>query len=165
MTTPVPPPVPIRVLFVCLGNICRSPLAEGVFRHLAEQRGVAAVFEIDSAGTSGYHRGEPPDARMRAVAEANGVSLGSRARQVTAADFERFDHILCMDESNRRTLLDRGAPRAKTCLLLAAAGEANVREVPDPYFGGNDGFETVYRLVHGACGSLLDALLAEQEPR
>ena len=160
MSTLDPTRAPTRILFVCLGNICRSPLAEGVFRSLADARGVGGDFEVDSAGTSGYHGGEPPDARMREVAEANGVRLDSRARAVDAADFERFDHILCMDERNHAALLARGAPAHKLRLLLSVDPSLAMREVPDPYYGGDDGFHAVYRLVHGACAALLDELTA-----
>lgn len=147
-----------RVLFVCLGNICRSPLAEGVLRHLAAERGVAGALEVDSAGTSDYHTGEAPDPRMRATAARHGVELTSRARRIEVADFRRFDHILCMDDANHEALLARGAPPEKVRLLLTLVPERGVREVPDPYFGGVDGFETVYGLVHGACAALLDEL-------
>ena len=158
--TRVPMRVPTRILFVCLGNICRSPLAEGVFRSLADARGVGGDFEIDSAGTSGHHSGDPPDTRMCEVAEANGIRLDSRARVVETADFERFDHILCMDERNHASLLARGAPAHKLRLLLSVDPSLAMREVPDPYYGGDDGFHAVYRLVHGACAALLEELPA-----
>ena len=155
-----------RVLFVCLGNICRSPLGEGAaadVAHLAVKHGVAHRFEVDSAGTGGYHAGERADPRMRAVAADRGVTLTSRARQVQPGDFARFDHIVCMDESNRAALLDMGAPAQKVRLLLSFHPASSLAEVPDPYFGGAEGFETVYHLVHEACEELLDAL--HRQPR
>jgi protein-tyrosine phosphatase len=145
---------------VCMGNICRSPLAECVFRHKAALRGAADRFEVDSAGTGGWHAGEPPDPRVRQVASRNGVTLAGAARQVIVADFARFDLILCMDEDNREGLMRLGAPREKVRLLLDALPKSTTREVPDPYYGGAEGFEEVYRLVDAACDSLLDSLLA-----
>ena len=159
MTKP-PEADPIRILFVCMGNICRSPLAESVFRHHARERGVEDRFVIDSAGTGDWHVGERPDGRMRDVARRRGVALDGRARQVGPRDFDRFDPLVCMDESNRRQLERFGAPDDKLRLLLDADPSAPVREVPDPYYGGRRGFETVYDLVDRACAALLDELLA-----
>ena len=159
MTTP-PDTDPIRILFVCMGNICRSPLAEGVFRHQARHRGVEDRFVIDSAGTGDWHVGERPDQRMREVADRRGVVVDGQARQVASDDFARFDHLVCMDEANRRQLERSGAPDAKLRLLLEADPSAPMREVPDPYYGGRRGFETVYDLVDRACAALLDELLA-----
>jgi protein-tyrosine phosphatase len=154
---------PIRILFVCMGNICRSPLAECVFVHKARERGVHDRFEIDSAGTGGWHVGERPDGRMRAVAERNGVTLDGRARQVKRRDFERFDLLVCMDENNRHDLLDLGAPESKIRPLLTFDAAKQFGEVPDPYYGGADGFNLVYRLVDAACEGLLDHLLAQRD--
>ena len=151
---------PTGVLFVCTGNICRSPLAEGIFLHKANRRGVADRFNVDSAGTGGWHAGERPDPRMQAIADKYGVVMPGRARQITSADLARFDHLICLDESHRRHLLDGGAPRSKLRLLLEADDAATVDEVPDPYYGGPEGFERVYRLVDSACEALLEALLA-----
>ncbi len=155
MTTP---PKSTSVLFVCLGNICRSPLAEGVFIHQAKERGIDAQFHVDSAGTGNWHAGDLADARMRETATRHGVHLPSRARQVTAADFTTFDHIIAMDESNRRDLISVGAPKAKVRLLLELDPQAAVREVPDPYYGGPEGFEEVFALVDSACKLLLSEL-------
>jgi len=151
----------IGVLFVCMGNLCRSPLAEGVFRHQAVQRGAADLFLIDSAGTGDWHVGEEADERVRRVAARRGVNLDGTARQVKRRDFRRFDYILCMDEDNREDLLEMGAPAGKVRLLLECDPQAPMHEVPDPYFGDLDGFELVYRLLDSACRALLDQLLAE----
>src|SRR5688572_30514925 len=109
---------PLRVCFVCMGNICRSPLAENVFRHKARQRGVEQRFDIDSAGTGGWHAGEPPDPRVRQVASARGIRMSGAARQVKREDFSAFDLLICMDDENREALLHMGAPSAKVKLLL-----------------------------------------------
>ena len=149
----------ISVLFVCTGNICRSPLAEGVFLHQAVQRGASHRFEVDSAGVGSWHIGDRADPRALAVAADHGIDLPSVARQIDPADFTRFDHIVCADEENREALLEWGAPAEKTSLLLAFDSTATLREVPDPYLGGRDGFAAVYGLVDSACAALLDRLL------
>jgi protein-tyrosine phosphatase len=156
----IPEPAPVAVLFICMGNICRSPLAEGLFRHKARGRGAANRFVIDSAGTGGWHVGERPDDRVREIADRHGVSVDGRARQVTPEDFHRFDHLICMDEGNRRHLVYSGAPDSKLRLLLECDPSAAVREVPDPYYGGQRGFDAVYGLIDSACEALLDELLA-----
>src|SRR5690348_11926927 len=107
-----------RICFVCMGNICRSPLAENVFRHKAKQRGVESQFVIDSAGTGGWHAGEAPDARVRRIATSNGIAMTGAARQITRGDFDRFDLLICMDEENRDFILNMGAPPEKVRLLL-----------------------------------------------
>ena len=129
--------------------------------HLAEQRGVADRFEVDSAGTGGWHVGEPPDQRMQDVAASQGVVMNSRARQVQFADFERFDLLICMDEDNLDRVLTMGAPPGKVHLLLQFHPKPPVREVPDPYYGGRDDFEQVFTLVRDACDGLLDQLLVK----
>ncbi|MDZ4830076.1 MAG: low molecular weight protein-tyrosine-phosphatase [Phycisphaerae bacterium] len=148
-----------RILFVCMGNICRSPVAEGVFLHLSRARGVADLFEVDSAGTGGWHAGEPPDRRSSQVAAVRGVHLPSVARQVVAADFARFDRLIVMDRTNERDLLHMGAPRSKVQLLLSFDPASRAEEVLDPYYGGRDGFESMYTLIDGACRGLLDAIV------
>jgi protein-tyrosine phosphatase len=145
-----------------MGNICRSPLAEGVFLYKINQRGVADRFTVESAGTGGWHAGELPDPRVRAVAKRAGIELCSRARQVTKSDFMSFDHLICMDEDNREHLLNMGAPPQQVRLLLECDRSSPVREVPDPYYGGAGGFELVYKLVDKACDALIDELLADQ---
>jgi len=146
------------VLFVCMGNICRSPTAEGVFRKVADEDGVLARFEIDSAGTIAHHEGEPPDRRSAAAARRRGVDLSAqRARQVREDDFARFDHILAMDKDNLADL-ERSCPdehRHKVRLFLPLADGLDTDEVPDPYYGGANGFEHVLDLVEAASRALL----------
>ena len=151
-----------RICFVCLGNIVRSPLAENMFRHLAEQAGVGHKYMVDSAGTGGWHVGEPPDARMRRVAAAHGFRYDGRARQFRPADFDRFDWIIAMDASNRadlRRMARSDAQRAKIRLLreFDPLGGPDA-PVPDPYYGGIDGFEEVFQIVQRSCKGLLEAL-------
>jgi protein-tyrosine phosphatase len=155
----------VRILFVCLGNICRSPTAEGVMRALVRKAGLQDEIELDSAGTGGWHIGEPPDRRATAAARARGIALQGQAREVTRADFEDFDLLVAMDRSNLRAL-QRLAPdeegRAKVHLLRefdpASAGAE--LDVPDPYFGGGGGFEEVLDLVQAACAGLLERVRA-----
>ncbi len=148
------------VLFVCMGNICRSPTAEGVFRHHVESAGLADRIEVDSAGTHAYHVGEPPDHRARAAAERRGMSLdGIRARRVSSADFERFDYIIAMDEDNLFRLRDE-APDGHAAVIRVFLEFASgcVRVVRDQFFGGAGGFERVLDLVVEASQGLLKAL-------
>lgn len=150
-----------RVLFVCTGNICRSPTAEGVFRKLAAGAGLAHLVEADSAGTHDYHVGEAPDPRTQRVAAARGYDLSVlRARQVARADFARFDLLVAMDRGHQ-ALLERLAPPGgaqKVRLMMSYAGGRGYDEVPDPYYGGPDGFELVLDLLEDASRGLLDAL-------
>ena len=149
------------VLFVCMGNICRSPTAEGVFRHHVAEAGLDAQIKTDSAGTHAYHVGEPADRRAHAAAARRGFSLdGIRARRVADEDFDRFDYILAMDELNLVTLKER-APResdSKVRLFLEFAESLRENEVPDPYYGGSSGFERVLDLVEEASQGLLETL-------
>jgi protein-tyrosine phosphatase len=155
----------LKVLFVCLGNICRSPLAEGVFRHYVRQAGLEAAFMIDSAGTASYHVGDAPDQRTAAVALARGIELSSAARQITAADLDAFDYILAMDRENLanvQKLLRGGQPHAEIRLLRSFDPEANgEHDVPDPYYGGQRGFENVQDMVERACRELLRHIRAQ----
>ena len=150
----------VRVLFVCMGNICRSPTAEGVFRHLVEQQQLADRFEIESAGTHAYHVGEPPDRRAIAAAERRGVSMADlAARRVTDEDFERFDHIFAMDEENLRRLRDKAPDEhASKIRLFLEVSSIDETEVPDPYYGAAAGFERVLDLIEQASQDLLDQL-------
>jgi len=153
-----------RVLFVCTGNICRSPTAEGVARALAEKQGVGHLFTFDSAGTMGYHSGEPPDQRAIAVAAKRGYDLAPlRARQVTGKDFFSFDHVLAMDRGHLK-VLEKLCPegyRQSLGLFLEYAGKADEDEVPDPYYGGPEGFDHVLSLVENAADQLIRRLSGE----
>lgn len=157
----------IGVLFVCLGNICRSPLAEGIFIHLAQERGVLDRFDIDSCGTGGWHVGNPPDKRSVAVARKHGIELPSRARKLNArADFDRFEWVLAMDRANHADLIAAGSSPRQTHLMMAfhadhAASPSTSPDVPDPYYGGRDGFDTIYDMLTGACDGLLSSLTQE----
>ena len=150
-----------RVLFVCTGNICRSPTAEGVFRAHVERAGLARRIEADSAGTHGYHIGDPPDPRAIAHARRRGYDLSAlRARQVKAGDFARFDLILACDRGHHgllRRLADR-AQHGRIAMFLDYAPELGLQEIPDPYYGGPEGFEHVLDIVERASEGLLAAL-------
>lgn len=150
---------PQRVLFVCLGNICRSPLAEGVFRQLCERHG--APVEVESAGTGAYHVGEAPDRRMRQTARRHGVDIEHlRARQAVAADFDRFDLILAMDRNNLQNLKAIAPTNARATLKLFRDFDPTPGDgdVPDPYYGSGDGFEHVYTIVERTSQALLRQL-------
>ncbi|HEV2271649.1 MAG TPA: low molecular weight protein-tyrosine-phosphatase [Steroidobacteraceae bacterium] len=151
----------MRILFVCLGNICRSPTAEVVFRAVASREAPEIVLEIDSAGTAGYHVGELPDQRTRQAAARRGYDLSAlRARVVEPRDFESFDLILAMDRENLRALQRRAPPQARDRLrlFLEFAPEAGIAEVPDPYYGGPNGFEDVLDLIEAASRGLVEHL-------
>ena len=165
---PVRLPVPIRVLFVCMGNICRSPTAEGVMRSLVAQAGLQESIELDSAGTGSWHVGSPPDARASATARTRGVSLEGSARQVRRADFDDFDLLIAMDAANVRELrglADGDEQRAKVRLLRefdAASAATGELDVPDPYYGAPGGFEEVFDIVQAGCEGLLAEIRAER---
>jgi protein-tyrosine phosphatase len=145
--------VPFRVLFVCSGNICRSPTAEAVLRRLVDEAGLASEIEVDSAGTGDWHVGEPPDPRAVAAARARGLSVAGVARQITPVDFEEFDLILAVDDENLRRLR-RITPPGAADRVRTLAGH----EIPDPYYGGPDGFDLVLDLLEKDCRALLDEL-------
>jgi protein-tyrosine phosphatase len=161
---------PVRILFVCLGNICRSPTAEGVMRALVREAGLEASIELDSAGTGAWHAGSPPDERASAAALARGVTLEGAARQVVAGDFREFDLLLAMDGSNLHELRQRARDeeqRAKVRLLREfdpASADASDLDVPDPYYGGPGGFEEVLDLVQAACRGLLAQIRRGEAP-
>ena len=158
-----------KILFVCLGNICRSPTAEGVFRHFANQQSKLGQLEIDSCGTSAHHLGESPDPRSVRAAKARGYDLSSiRSRKITLSDFAVFDYILAMDNQNlqqierlaeqaSKDIID--GSRAKVSLFLDYDSESSQREVPDPYYGGSQGFDQVIDLIEGASRGLINDLL------
>ncbi len=154
-------PTPQKVLFVCLGNICRSPLAEGIFAHLVRARGLADRYRIDSAGTGDWHVGQAPDRRAITTAQKRGVPLPSIGRQVRRADFAEFDLIVAMDRNNRRDL-EALAPTGQggKIKLMRAFDPSGDREgdVPDPYYGGPYEFDTVYEMLLRCCGGMLDQL-------
>ena len=152
----------VRVLFVCMCNICRSPTAEGVFRARVEEAGLAGLIEVDSAGTHAYHVGAAPDSRSQATARRRGIDLsGLRGRQIDARDFERFDYLLGMDRDNLANMLalQPPNPRGQAELMLRYASRFSAREVPDPYFG-NDGFELVFDMIDDASRGLLEHIRA-----
>lgn len=148
-----------RVLFICMGNICRSPAAEAVFLKRLADRNLEHRFDVESAGTGGWHAGERADARSRLEGGRRGFDLVTRARQVESEDFDRFDLLVCMDLENAAHLVDRGAPDEKVRLLLEWHPEPRHREVPDPYYGGDDGFAHMYDLIESAVDPLIDHLL------
>jgi protein-tyrosine phosphatase len=149
-----------RILFVCAGNICRSPLGEGILRHLAHEQGLADVVETESAGTGGWHQGDLPDSRSIAVARSHGVDISrQRARQLQTGDFHAFDLIFAMDRDNLRNIV-RVAPHDSSAdiHLFMDFVAATTRDVPDPYYGDVGDFERVYDMVDGGCRELLDIL-------
>lgn len=158
----------VRVLFVCMGNICRSPTAQGVFAKLVMEEGLGHLIEIDSAGTHAYHTGEPPDPRARQTAQRRGIDLSTqRARRAIAEDFEAFDYVLAMDEDNHRALSELCPPgyETKLRLFMDYAPHLEYREVPDPYYGGANGFEAVFDMVDEAARGLLEAIRREHLER
>lgn len=156
----------VSVCFVCLGNICRSPTAEGVFRSLVVKAGLDSVIRIDSAGTAGYHAGEPPDRRACHAAARRGIQVHGRARQFLASDFDEFDYVLVMDGSNLADLRQLYSSGARAQLSLLRAFDASAPEhaaVPDPYYGGDDGFDEVLDQCLRACQGLLEHIKKEHD--
>ncbi|MFZ4574315.1 MAG: low molecular weight protein-tyrosine-phosphatase [Phycisphaerales bacterium] len=151
----------VGVLFVCMGNICRSPLARVIFEKLVADHGLSSRFEIDSCGTSAWHVGNPADARSVQVAAKHGLDLTHSARKLDPdSDFERFHHLLGMDQSNCATMLEWGAPRDRVRLVRSfdpwtATRPEHELDVPDPYYGGDDGFDKVYEMLSRSCEGLL----------
>jgi protein-tyrosine phosphatase len=153
----------IRVLFICMGNICRSPTAHGVFRDLVQRQGLQESIELDSAGTHGYHVGAPPDRRAQQTALARGFDLSDlRARQAVSADFDAFDYLLAMDRDNYMCLKAICPPgeEHKLHLFMDFAPQLSIKEVPDPYYGGDQGFEQVFDMVEAASLGLLSHIRA-----
>lgn len=160
MASPPPGPLPFRVLFVCTGNICRSPLAEALFKDLVKKRGLDRRYEADSAGTYGYHEGDAADPRTIKVGAKHGLSVDSIARALRADDFERFDLLVAMDRGHLREMRARcpKADHGKLVLMTDYHPKAPSKDVPDPYYGGFEGFEEIYRLLDGCSRGLLNAL-------
>jgi len=150
-----------KILFVCLGNICRSPAAEGIMKELIRQKGLTGKMEVDSAGTSGYHLGELPDPRMRSHGSRRGYKFDSVSRKFTSDDFDEFDIILAMDDNNYRNIIhespDAGS-RDKVHRMVEYSRKFQADHIPDPYYSGADGFEQVLDLLEDACGGLMEDL-------
>ncbi|MEM8609909.1 MAG: low molecular weight protein-tyrosine-phosphatase [Myxococcota bacterium] len=150
----------VRICFVCLGNICRSPTAEATMRHLVELEGLDAAIHLDSAGTGAWHVGEPPDRRAAATGKRRGVRVGGRARQFQADDFDRFDYVVAMDQNNHRHLIELAPTEidGKKVFLFRDfdLDSGKGQDVPDPYYGGDDGFEHVFEVCAAAARGLLD---------
>ncbi|HEY9855169.1 MAG TPA: low molecular weight protein-tyrosine-phosphatase [Stenomitos sp.] len=155
----------IKVLFVCLGNICRSPLGEGIFRHLVTQAGLAPYFEIDSAGTGNWHIGQEPHHGSQRIARERGLDISDqRARQIRPEDLMTYDYIVAMDSQNAadiRALDPEGRATARIVRMMEFAPERGTPDVPDPYFGGPEGFDLVYDMVQEACQAMLDRIVSE----
>lgn len=152
---------PFKICFVCLGNICRSPTAEGIFQHLVNERDLESYFYIDSAGTSAYHIGEPANSKSQWVANQKGIKLHSKARRFERADLEEFDLVLAMDHENLKNIKHlNGNPEytEKIKLLREFDPQSENKAVPDPYYGGMQGFQDVFQIVHRSCENLLEKL-------
>jgi len=161
INTPITAQNPFKICFVCLGNICRSPTAEGVFRHMVNERSLQPYFEIDSSGTSAYHIGESANVHSQRTANDHGITLHSKAQRFEASDISDFDLILAMDRSNLANIkkLDAGNNGEDRILLLRDFDPTpENKEVPDPYSGGREGFENVFQIVKRSCKQLLDEL-------
>lgn len=151
----------VKILFVCLGNICRSPSAEGIMKKLIEDNGLKDKIEVDSAGLIGYHEGELPDTRMRSHASKRGYKLDSRSRPVRLSDFDEFDYIIGMDDRNYEELQHRAPDiysKNKVHRMVEYSRQYSHDHVPDPYYGGASGFELVLDLLEDACASLLETI-------
>lgn len=159
----------IKILFVCLGNICRSPAAENVMRSLVEEEGLEDLFELDSAGTADFHTGKAPDPRMTDAARNRGITMKGNARQVARTDFNSFDWILAMDEDNYQDLISIREnvenPTAKLMKFCEFCEEFDIDDVPDPYYGGLDGFELVLNILEDGCAAFLEKLMLKRGKR
>lgn len=155
-----------KLLFVCLGNICRSPSAENIMQHLINEAGLSKEIICDSAGTSSYHVGSPPDRRMSAAAKLRGIQLVGEARQFQRSDFEKFDLILAMDKENYRDILSLDRSRQyedKVKLMCDFCTKHSLKEVPDPYYGGTEGFNQVIDLLLDVCEGLLNYIVSQEK--
>lgn len=160
----------IRVLFVCLGNICRSPLAEACFIHLVQEKNLENHFVIDSAGTGSWHVGEAADERMISTAQKRGIQVNSKARQFIHEDFKHFDYIIAMDRQNKKTILSKCVQPTTAQIFLLRDFESDdpyqavAQDVPDPWYDDMDAFEKVFNIVHVATDNLLETILKEKLP-
>lgn len=151
---------PTRVLFVCLGNICRSPLAEAIFNHMISERGISNRFVVDSCGTGGWHEGNPADPRSIQVGAKNGISVDSVARQFRDSDIAGYDMVIAMDRSNEKNLIKLGVDSKLIRRMRSFdPGTPEGPDVPDPYYGGDDGFDRVYEMLVRSCNGLIDAVI------
>ena len=141
-----------------MGNICRSPLAEGLLLHHLKERSFRDLVEVDSAGTGGWHEGSPPDQRSIDVARLHGIDLNSQARKVECSDFTSFDILICMDDQNLRDLVELGCPPERIRTMMSYASSPHHAHVPDPYYGGTDGFELMYRLLDSSILELIESI-------
>jgi len=156
---------PVKVLFVCMGNICRSPTAHGVFQSLVDEQGLGGSIQVDSAGTHSYHTGSPPDLRSQAMAQSRGIDLtGLRARRFVSTDFTEFDYLLGMDHANLADMLalKPDATGARIKLMLDYSDRFEQQEIPDPYFG-EDGFDLVFDMIDDAARGLLRDIRSQHE--
>ena len=153
---------PKSILFVCLGNICRSPTGEGVMKHLVDQADLSDEITVDSAGTIGHHAGRPADQRMQQAAQSRGYDLQSRSRKIVFRDLEEFDLVIAMDRENLSDiLLIESQPQANVKLLSSYLGDDWPSDVPDPYYGGAEGFEYVLDMIEAACRKILEELVSQ----
>jgi protein-tyrosine phosphatase len=156
----------VKVLFVCLGNICRSPLAEGVFKNLVRERGLSSKISCDSAGTSPWHIGDHPDPRSVEIAEENGILLDHLGQQVSVGDFSEFDYIMAMDDSNKADLehLERRyGGKARVVKMMDFDNTSSGMNVPDPYYGGPEGFQRVFDMLTESCNNFIDHIVEESQ--
>jgi len=153
----------ISIVFVCLGNICRSPLAEGIFKKMLHDEGLTTKFYVDSAGTSAYHLGDQPDYRSCQVAEKHGITLSHEAKQLSFSDLHTFHYIIAMDNNNYRGIKALGEAKGQVILMRDFDTQEQGKDVPDPYYGGIEGFEDVYQICYRSCKNLLEYIKKEQE--
>lgn len=157
----------VHVLFVCLGNICRSPLAEGIFKDLVKRNGLTPFIRVDSAGTSGWHIDEPPDARSIQIAARNDIQLDHLGRQIKKIDLQRFDYILAMDQDNLEEILRLQEPgqfhNVRILLMREFDNQQSGADIPDPYYGGHNGFQLVYDLLEESLSNFLDFIVKEHK--
>ena len=159
----------VNILFVCLGNICRSPLAEGIFQNLVDNKKLSGQIFCDSAGTSGWHIGEPPDRRSEAIANQHGLTLNHSGRQLDKEDFQNYDYIIAMDKHNLEDIKNSSGfesfDSSRLFLMRKFDAEGKGKDVPDPYFGGPEGFENVYQMLDRSCKKFLEYLQENHQLR